>query len=193
MEAAVRELVQRRRWRLAELDQLPHPREVEEPVAADLAGDVPEQQPQERAREPHRAAAGQLRQLAGAGSRTAPRRPRSRGAARAPARATRGRRSTIAVAREDARRAPRPVWRRSSARPPPAPGSRPARARARSRRRAGRAGRASSSLDQRADVAGADPAGGVAVHRPPLAADDTSAKAKRPVQHRRTSSASSAP
>ena len=50
--------------------------------------------------------------------------------------------------------------------------------------RAGSAGRPSSSLDQRAHVARPEPAGGVAVHRPLLAADDPAAQDGRGAEQR---------
>ena len=73
VEPAVGELVHRREREAAELDELAHAREVEEAVAADLAGDVPEEEPEHGARAPTpRRGPGSAARPA-AGARTAPR------------------------------------------------------------------------------------------------------------------------
>ena len=59
MQAAVRELVHSVKRERVERLELAHPSEVEEAVAADLAGDVPEQDPEHRARAEHPPAAGE--------------------------------------------------------------------------------------------------------------------------------------
>ena len=134
MEPAVGELVHGRQVEVAELDELAGAREVEEPVTADLAGDVPEQQAEHGAGGPHPRAPGDL---------AAPRGRRSANGAATSA-ATRSSTSASvseAWTREDDRHrgeddpeAPGERRRGAPHARPPARRSRPARARARSRR-----------------------------------------------------------
>ena len=91
VEPAVRELVHVE-VEVAELDQLANPREVEEAVAADLARDVPEQQPEHGAGRPDRGPSRAARHGGRAGSRTGAATSARPRAGRARARATRGRR-----------------------------------------------------------------------------------------------------
>ena len=57
VEATVGELVRAREGEVVEGEELLHPGEVEEPVAADVPGDVPERDAQRGTRREHRAAA----------------------------------------------------------------------------------------------------------------------------------------
>ena len=58
VEATVRELGHGRERETAELGELADARQVEEPVAADLAGDVPEEQSEHGTGDPDRGAPG---------------------------------------------------------------------------------------------------------------------------------------
>ena len=82
VEPAVGELVHGREVQVAELDELPGAGEMEETVAADLACDAPQQQPEHDPGRPHGRRAGEAPRPPAAGPRSTPPPAPRRGAAR---------------------------------------------------------------------------------------------------------------
>ena len=172
VEPAVGELVDGVERERVERVELPHAREVEEPVAADLAGDVPEQEPEHGAGDEDPAAARNPLRPRSARARTRPRRPPAASSS-----------TSVSVSDEPTANvtasAPKisasdqasvaATLRSPSARATSAPGQRTAR---RWRARAGRA----SSLEQLRHPRRREPVGRLAVHPAALAAEEEAAQ-----------------
>ena len=178
MQPAVRELVDRVERERVERLQLAHAREVEEAVAADLAGDVPEQHAQHRSGAEAPTTARESAPAAARAARTAARRPRLRATGRAPdvsdapaANVTASAPKRSASDQASVTEAPRSPRARATI----APGH----SKIAGREREAHQGHRSSSSGTRPD---ASHVGGVAVHPPTLVAEQPRAQPQRPAE-----------